>query len=145
MKKFGVFFVAALVGFLLGSYAFAIEWVPTNSSVVTWSPVTNFENGDPIPAADSVEYAVYIVDAASSDKSIPCELGVTSDILYTITLVAEGKYLVGLKTIRKCANGVDVSESVIGWSDDPLIVSEGKTFGLSYFFIPAMVQGLQIK
>lgn len=136
-----------IVFFLISicTLAHSQEWVTANQVTVTWDAVIAFENGDPIPATDIIGYGVYLVSEADTDKINHTHLGVTTDTIYTITLdenLPEGKYFAGLKTIRKLADGTHVAESVIGWTDNPDIVLDGKIFGLSHYFIPMMVNGI---
>lgn len=147
------FFMASLfliVFFLVSicSVVHSQEWVTANQVTITWDAVIAFENGDPIPATDIIGYGVYLAREADTDKIDHIHLGVTTDTLYTITLdknLPEGRYFVGLKTIRKLADGTHVAESIIGWTDNPDIVLDGKIFGLSHYFIPMMVNGISHK
>jgi len=144
MKK--LFLILVLAVFLVFPIsALAQEWVTANQVTVTWDAVIAFQNGDPIPATDIIEYGVYLADEVDTDKINHIPLGVTTDTLYTITLdknLPEGKYFAGLKTIRKLANGTTVAESIVVWSDNPDIVLDGKTFGVSHYFIPMVVNGI---
>jgi len=124
--------------------AYAQEWVIANQSTISWDAVTTLSNGAPIPENDLIEYTVYLSNAvADPDKSNPIEVGSVNGTEYTIIMSTEGKYFVGLKTVRKLADGTNIGESVIGWSDDPVIVVDGHTFGLQYFLPPALITGLK--
>uniref|UniRef100_A0A6M3LG54 Fibronectin type-III domain-containing protein n=1 Tax=viral metagenome TaxID=1070528 RepID=A0A6M3LG54_9ZZZZ len=118
------------------------EWITANQVTVVWDPVTKFDNGDPIPSNNLIEYTVYLVRESDKEKVNPIELITVSSTTYTITLGVEGKYYVGLQTVRHCSNGVDVTRSVIGWSDDPFIVADGMIFGVCYYLSPAGVSNL---
>jgi len=144
MKKFGVFLAAALVGFLLGSYAFAIEWHTMYQATITWEASPGLEDNWELPATESLEYAVWLAAEADKDKTNAKEVGITSDLIYTVTKQDEGKSFVGVQTLRKLADGSITSKSNIAWSDNPEAVFEGTTFGLVYWHVPMMVQGLKL-
>ena len=122
----------------------AVDWITANQATVSWDAVTQFENGELIPTTDIIGYAVYMASELDVDKANPTKLGVTTDVVYTITMQVEGRFFVGLQTIRKLDDGTTVSESVIGWSDDPAIVADGKTFGISFFYAPKVCSGLTV-
>ncbi|MCK4826476.1 hypothetical protein KA005_62620 [bacterium] len=123
---------------------FAQEWHTVNQITVVWDAVTAMSNGDLIPATDIIEYKVYLSNTITDpDKTNPAEIGIASDVNYLITLVNEGKYFVGLRTVRKLSNGEVIGESVIGWSDDPAIVTDGKVFGIQHFLLPMVPTGLR--
>jgi hypothetical protein len=126
------------------SPAFGQEWIITNQATVTWDAVTTRSDGVPFPAGDQIAYSAYLADASTDpDKTNPMLQSTVFDTECVITLVDEGKYFVGLRTIRMSSDGAVIGESVIGWSDDPAIVVEGRTFGLRYFLPPAIPTGLR--
>ena len=148
MKKGFFVLIFCWVFLTVPGFVASQEWVTANQVTITWDAVVAFENGDPIPATDIIGYGVYLVNETDTDKTNYIRFGVTTDILYTVTLdkdLPEGRYFVGLRTIRKLADGTTVTRSVIGWTDNPDIVLDGKTFGLNHYFIPMVVGGISHK
>lgn len=121
----------------------ALEWVNTNQATVTWDAVTTLSDGTAIPEDNLVEYAVYSVEATDVDKENPVELGITPELTYTITMHEEAEVLIGLRTLRRLADSTLVSQSVIGWSDDPSAVADKRIFGIRFYLSPERVRGLQ--
>ena len=120
------------------------EWLITNQATVSWDAVTTRSDGVPFPAGDQIAYSVYLADASTdTEKTNPILQSTVFDTECVVTIENEGGYFVGLKTVRMSADGAVIGESVIGWSDDPEIVLEGRTFGLRYFLPPASVTGLR--
>lgn len=126
-----------LVVFLVAGVALAQTWHTANQATVAWDAVL-LDNGDPIPPTDTIEYVVYLSNAITDpDKNNPVEVATTTNTEQLITLNVEGSYFVGVKAVRKIADGTNVGESVVAWSDDPQYVQNGETFGLRYFLPPA--------
>lgn len=126
------FTIALLAAFALS--ANAQEWHTANQVTIQWDAVTALEGGTPIPEDNVIEYRVWLVNAVTdADKTNPTVLGITPETLYVITLNTEGKFFVGLQTLRKTREGVLMAESVVGWTDDPEIAADGVTFGIQYF------------
>ena len=137
MRRKKWLFVVLLVLFLAG-VAFAQTWHTTNQATVEWDAITTLSNGDPLPATDTVEYVVYLANAITDPgKTNPSEIARTTDTSQLITLNVEGQYFVGVKAIRKIADGTEVGESEVAWSDLPQYCQNGETFGLRYFLPPA--------
>jgi len=135
-RKISLFAVLFLV--LLAGVALAQTWHTANQATVAWDAVTTIDNGDPLPAGDTIEYVVYLSNAITDpNKDNPVEVARTTDTSQLITLNVEGSYFVGCKAIRKIADGTEVGESVVAWSDDPQYVLNGETFGLRYFLAPS--------
>jgi len=143
MDKYLRVIILTLVIFAPG-YAPGQEWITTNQATISWDPVTTTSDGIPFPAGDQVAYSVFTAEAsADPDKASPSLMKTVFDTEYTITLTEEGQYFVGIKTIRMSADGAVIGESVIGWSDDPAIVLDGRTFGLRHFLAPMVPTGLK--
>ena len=123
-------FAVLLVLFLAG-VAFAQTWYTANQATVEWDAVT-------VPADSTVEYVVYLANAITDPgKTNPTEVATTTNTSQLITLGTEGSYFVGVKSRRLLtADGSNVGESDISWSDDPTRVLGGATFGLRYFLPP---------
>ncbi len=128
-RKISLFVVLFLV--LLAGIALAQTWHTTNQATVAWDAVT-------VPADSTVEYVVYLSNAITDpDKNNPAEVATTTSLDQLITLNVEGSYFVGVKSRRiLTADGTNVGESDISWSDDPTRVQNGETFGLRYFIPP---------
>lgn len=137
MKKRLIVILAIFI-MLIGSIALAQTWHTANQATVAWDAVTTVDNGDPLPPTDTIEYVVYLSNAITDpNKNNPVEVARTTNTQQLITLNVEGSYFVGCKAIRKIADGTEVGESVVAWSDDPQYVQNGETFGLRYFLAPA--------
>ncbi len=130
---------------MMGAQASAFDWHTANQITVAWEAVTTKTDGTPLAADDTVEYVVYLANAISDpDKANPTQVWRGAATEAVITLGVEGEFLAGVKAIRKIADGTEVGESVIAWSDEPLYTND-KTFGLRYFLPPAAIQGLKPK
>lgn len=143
MKKRLIVILAIFI-MLIGSIALAQTWHTANQATVAWDAVTTIDNGDPLPATDTIEYVVYLSNAITDpNKDNPVEVARTTNLEQLITLNVEGQYFVGCKAIRKIADGTEVGESVVAWSDDPQYVLNGETFGLRYFLAPSAPSNLR--
>lgn len=120
-----------LVVLLLTGVAFAQTWHTANQATVEWDAVS-------VPADSTVEYVVYLANAVTDpNKTNPTEIATTTTTSQLIALGTEGSYFVGVKSRRiLTADGSNVGESDISWSDDPTRVQNGETFGLRYFIPP---------
>jgi len=146
LSKLSVIFLVLFLVFSIP--AFSQEWHTTNQITVIWDASTELEGGLVISETDIIEYRVYLSNAITDpDKTNPVEIDITGDTSYTITLVNEGQYFVGLQTIRTILVGPNdetiIEESYIGWSDDPAIVRDGVTFGIRHFLPPMVPVGLR--
>ena len=142
LSKLSVIFLVLTLTF--STVAFSQEWHTANQITITWDAVTEMQGGFAIPETDIIEYRVYLSNAVTDpDKTNPAEIDVTGELFYTIILTDEGRYFVGLQTIRKLADGEVIGESYIGWTDDPAIVLDGVTFGIRYFLPPMVPVGLR--
>ena len=154
MKSSKLFvFSCFLITFFLVSIctvAHSQEWITANQFTVTWDAVTELSDGTPLPEGDIIEYRLWLSNAVTDpDKTNPVEVVVTPVNTYVLTIDAEGRYFVGLQTIRKITIGADgekqvIGESVIGWTDDPEIAAGGAIFGLQYYLPPATVCGVRV-
>jgi len=138
-----IFFIVSFF-VLSGSMVHSQEWVTANQSTITWDAVVGSISGTAFPESDIIEYKVYLSNAITDpDKDNLVEVGVTENTTYAVTLNVEGRFFVGLQTIRKSEEGNILAESIIGWSSDPTITTNGHTFGLQYFLLPAIPCGMQ--
>lgn len=142
LNKLSVIFLVLVLTF--STSVFAQEWITMNQSTVSWDAVTEMQGGVVIPETDIIEYKIYLSNAITDpDKTNPAEIETVNATSYTITLVDEGSYFVGLQTVRSLADGTFAGESIIGWTDDPAIVLDGHTFGLRHFLPPLVPTGLR--
>jgi hypothetical protein len=141
MKKLVLITLVAF--FLCTSLAFAeVNWHTANQATIGWNEVTQLADGTPIPAGNEVRYVVYLANATTDpEKTNPAEIAQTTTLEQLITLNVEGNFYAGVKAER-WFEGAKVGESVIAWSDDPLAVKDGQTFGLRYFLGLAPVTGI---
>lgn len=141
-SKFSTIFLVLALTFT--GITFAQEWHTANQITISWDAVTEMQGGVAIPETDIIEYKIYLSNAVTDpDKTNPAEIDSVNATSYTITLVNEGSYFVGLQTIRTLADETFAGESVIGWSDDPAIVLDGHTFGIRHFLPPLVPTGLR--
>lgn len=129
MKKMWAILVILVV--MATGIALAQTWHTANQATVEWDAVT-------VPADSTVEYVVYLANAITDpNKNNPTEVATLTGTSQLITLGVEGSYFVGVKSRRiLTADGSNVGESDISWSDDPTRVQNGETFGLRYFVPP---------
>jgi len=154
MKSSKLFVLSCfLIAFFLVSIcatAHSQEWITANQFTITWDVVTELSDGTPFPEGDIIEYRLWLSNAVTDpDKTSPVEVAVIPVNTYVLTMGVEGRYFVGLQTIRKITIGADgeervIGESVIGWTDDPEIAAGGAIFGLQYYLPPATVHGIRI-
>lgn len=133
--------IIVLLLLLTPAIAFAVDnWHTANQITVAWDAVTQLSDGSPVPPTSTINYKIYIrPDGAASPIT---EIASGTATQATITLVAEGKYVAGIKAVR-IESGETISESAISWSDDPIVVSAAGTFGVIYFRAPKVPGGLR--
>ena len=140
MKK--IFCILCAVFLLLPALAFSQTWHNTNQATVAWDAVTY-----DITTGERIMYRTYLANANSDPEKLnPALLGDTPELLYTITLTSKGSYFFGCRSLVQVLghDGVtweDVSESEIGWSDDPTYAQAGETFGLRFYPAPPVPGG----
>ena len=126
MKK--LFLIAFLV-FGLAFVASAQIWHPTNQVTVNW---------------DVAERATrYKVFTKSVDGAIEKEIGTTAELSYTITFQEEGRYFLGVQSVREVDG--EIFHSEISWSDNPEVCFNSEPFGAVYYKLPDVVGGLKVK
>lgn len=141
MKK--VFLVLLLA--LLAVPAFGTDWKHTNTVNLGWDPVTQYEDGTPLPADAIIQYALHTkLLKTGAVNNLP---GLLSTTTGSITFQEEGRYYLGVHALRlDQAPGEPsptiVSESIIAWSDQAEYCKDGKTFGIMYFKGHKMPYGL---
>lgn len=121
-----------LIAFLVFGLAFVVSaqtWHPVNQVTVGWD-VANL----------ATSYKVFI---KSVDGTIEKEVGATADLAYTITFQNEGRYFLGIQSVREVDG--EIFHSMIVWSDNPEVCANGKSFGAIYYELPDTAAGLKVK
>jgi len=138
--------IAALIMTLVfAGSAFCVEWKTTNQATVAWDAVTTLDDGSAVPANNTVKYRVYLSNADSDpDKASPALLTAEpiTALEYTLTLNAEGRYLVGVQAVRYDENSTEVGTSTINWSDTNGEATPNP-FGLLHYLPPAAPANLR--
>lgn len=122
----------------------AVDWKKTNQFTVQWDAVTTLSDGSALPSGSSIKYEIFLANAdTDANKTNPSLITATpiSGLSYTLTLNTEGRFLVGVRTLRFDSNNERAAESDIGWSDDINIAPN--PFGIYYVLIPAKVKNLR--
>ncbi|RPJ12062.1 MAG: hypothetical protein EHM36_00170 [Deltaproteobacteria bacterium] len=117
------------------------QWKTANQVTLQWKPATTLVDGTPLPAGYSVVYKVFIKSDGST--ATPTEVATVTAAQATITFTSEGRYVLGIQTIRLDSSGAVVSEAPISWSDDPALVRNGVTFGAMYFIAPSQASEIE--
>jgi hypothetical protein len=145
MKIFKVVFLSIVLIFSFTFLSYAIDWKITNQVTIAWDAVATLSDGSALPANHSVKYKVFLANAITDpDKANPALVTdpPIDQLQHTITLNTEGRFIVGVSTIRYDENGNTVSESAVNWSD-----TNGENtpnpFGLMFYFPPAEAKNLR--
>ena len=143
MKKLLIVFTMILL--VASGSALAQSWKTANQSTVSWDAVTLTADDTPI-AEGEITYRVWLANATTDPaKANPVVAGEgIAATSYTITLGVEGRFFAGVQAVRT-VDGEVVGESEMSWSDDPLVTTDGKTFGLRYFLPPGQAKKLRIE
>lgn len=138
-KKLSIALVFALL--LTGAAMGATTWTVANQSTVAWDVVTQLEDGTPIPAGDAITYRIHLKkEGAAGDGT---QIAETEALEYTITFVAEGRWLAGIQAVRKPqANPEDIQKSIIVWSDSADTALVPVPFGFIYYLTPKAPAGI---
>jgi len=127
---------------LLADVAWPLDWTAANQITLAWSPVTTLTDGSALPAGDVVSYEVFIVPESGDKSTDRVMVGETGEAQFVITFETEGRFFVGVSA-KRFKNPDTISFSSISWSDNPVVVKDGATFGIIYFVSPAMPLGLE--
>lgn len=142
VKKMLVFLTILLIGFVSNAMA-DISWRTANQMTIGWDAVTTIDDGTAIPEGSTIEYKIFLSNAMTDPgKTNPVQIAQITGNEYTVTLNIEGRYVVGIQTIRKIGNEI-VSESIMSWSDMIDVTENGVAFGAQYFKNPANAKGLK--
>jgi len=130
MKKL---FIVLLV--LMASTVWAITWHTANQITVAWDAVTT------VTAPDVLKYGVYTKILPNGE---PVFLHEQDTTVVTITFQAEGKYIIGVTSVRYVGGAEgERLESVVNWSDENG-ENTPNPFGSSYYIIPDNPKNLRI-
>jgi hypothetical protein len=130
---------------LVATLAWAQPWHTANQVTVAWDAVTTDENGDPLDTAVAdIQYKVFVSNAITDpSKTNPVEVAQVATTEHLITLGVEGRYYVGVSTVRvEPGTSNVVAQSAIAWSDDTTLTDT--PFGLRYFIPPGQAKKLRI-
>lgn len=106
------------------SPASAQTWKTANQVTVGWDAVTT--------PTGTITYKVYSRPEAGGTATLMTTAPTTQA---TVTFTQEGRYYLGVSTVRT-VGGVEVESSTISWSSDPSVTFQAQTFGVEYI-IPA--------
>jgi hypothetical protein len=142
MKKF--LFVVSVLFLLLFLVPLApaaeMNWRTANQITIGWDPVTVLDNGNPLPAGQSIAYRIYIRPDPAGTPVAALNLVTTPSA--TVTFVSEGIFDIGVSTLRM--QGAEVlSESAIAWSNDAQYVQGGNIFGGKYYVSGGMIHNMR--
>ena len=121
-----------LIAFLVFGLAFVVSaqvWHPVNQVTVGW---------DAANLATSYKVFIKAVDGTNI-----VEVGATSELTYTITFQNEGRYFLGVQSVREVDE--EIFHSVIVWSDNSEVCANGESFGAIYYELPDATGGLKVK
>lgn len=71
------------------------------------------------------------------------EVGATAELSYTITFQAEGRYFLGVQSVREVDG--EIFHSEVSWSDNPEVCANTESFGAVYYEPPDAAIGLKIE
>lgn len=121
--------IILLVIFGLCAPSLAMEWHTANQITAGWDAVTAAN------PADVIKYAVYTKILPNGEPTL---LGEQDTLTAVITFDTEGRYIIGVSTVRYIDTGLPTEErleSVVNWSD-----TNGENtpnpFGARYFINP---------
>lgn len=134
MKIF-IFTLGALLTWGPGS-AQAVDWTAANQVTIAWGAVTTLSAGEPIPEGDIINYEVFVVSETGNKEADRVSQGKTPDLQFTITFTEEGRFFVGVRALR-LRDAALIGVSTFAWSDNPVFVKDGLTFGIVFFLGPA--------
>jgi len=134
MKKIFSILLTMVMVLFFGMTVQAIEWHTANQITVAWDA-----NPD-VTAPDVLKYGVYTKMLPNGEPVLLHEQDTT---VVTITFQAEGRYIIGVTSIRYVGSATgERLESVVNWSDENG-VNTPVPFGAGYFTIPDPPIGLR--
>lgn len=128
MKKLIAIFAIAYILMALPIMAIAQTMHPANQKTMAWDA-----------AERATFYRVYLKPAAGGDEIL---IGETEATQYTATMPGEGRWYIGVESVR-VVDGEEVGKSAISWSSDPAVCVDGEAFGVIFFEPPGAASGLR--
>lgn len=125
--------------------AAAVDWITANQFTVQWDH-SGLEGGYILPAGDTIEFRIYLADSIN-DPDLQGPISddwQTPNLEYTLTLLTEGKFYVGVQAVR-LREGSIISNSRIAWSKNVADCADGQAFGVVYYLNPLLPFGLSVK
>ena len=135
--------VLVLFGLLvLPGWAIAVTYYTPDQATIAWDAVTTLDNGNPLPAGDTVAYKVYLSHDGLLPDGTPVEISATQ---YTLTFpVGEAVWFAGVSGVRTPQGTTLKIESSITWSNSTDAVAvPGGPFGWRTYVGPGSVTGLR--
>ena len=138
MRKEKVFFICLIILLCVTTLSFAeVTWVAEKDATIEWTAA------EKLAPTDILEYVVFLANAITDpNKVAPIKTATTSGTEHTFILVTEGKYYAGVQTVLRLEDGSHAGESGIVWSDNPVDVRDGITFGISHYMPRPKPKGL---
>ena len=145
-KKAMIMTICFLVMVSFVSQASALDWHTANQSTVGWTAVTKLASGTAIPEGSIIKYQTYLANAITDpDKTNPSDTGIVETNEKIYTLGTEGKFFVGVRTLRYVDNELVGQSLDVAWSDIADFCKGGITFGLQFYMIPANIDDMYPK
>jgi hypothetical protein len=107
----------------------ATDWYKANTVTVGWDPSTTWVDDTPIIFLEG-EYLQYTVYTKSPGDTTATAVGATVDLKHVITINPGDKKYIGIAVSFVSIDGLISDESIIAWSDDPIMCLNGNTFGV---------------
>jgi hypothetical protein len=138
MRKWFMIALMITLMLLVANAAPAQQWTTANQVTVSWDPVTTNIDGQPITG--TVTYKTYSKPELGTIETL---VGTVSETKSTITFTAEGRYFLGVKSVRN-VDGVEIESSRIAWSNVASDCQNGVTFGVQFYKAPANVKNIKL-
>ena len=121
---------------LFTGVAYAQTWFPANQATVAWDAVA------PLATGDVIKYQCYTrTDTTSAGTKVGGEITETQQV---ISFPAEGRYYVGVETIRyKVGEPVGIPSATRSWSNVAADCAAAGPFGIVYLIAPGSPKGLR--
>ena len=132
--------IVVVIGWLVFGFcaaAHAQTWVTANQGTVAWDAV-------PIVAAgDTIRYQVYTrIGTTGEGTAVGSEITATQ---LAITFTVEGRYFVGVKSIRyPTGETTGIPSATTAWSNVAADCAAAGPFGFVYYVAPQAVRGLRV-
>jgi len=116
--------------------ALAQTWYTANQATVAWDAVA------PIATGDVIKYQVYTkVGTSGTPAKVGGEITATQ---LALTFTVEGRYFVGVQTIRyPTGETVGIPSATTAWSNVAADCAAAGPFGIVYYVAPGAVKNLR--